>query len=82
MRDYDSWKNGYYEAAYERDPGEEISHECRKKTKQDWCGIQDSFVELVKLIKTNPDQEKMRDYIDWLAGELHVDAKLFNMGLL
>jgi hypothetical protein len=82
MRDYDAWRTGWYDATREIDPGEEVNHICRKKTQNDWDCIQDAFIELVTLLKTNPDQAKINENIDWLAAELHVDTKLFNMGLL
>lgn len=82
FRDYDAWKQGWHDASRERDPGEEVSHVCRAKSQNDWDLIQEAFVDLVKLIKTNPDEGQINNHIDWLAHELRVDAKLFNMGLL
>jgi len=82
MRDYDAWRTGWYDASYEIDPDDEVSHICKKKTVGDWDRIQDAFIDLVTLLKTNPDQEKIKENIDWLASELHVDVRLFNKGLL
>lgn len=83
MRDYDSWKSGWYDASYERDPGEEIAFGCKNKSVNDWGRMQDSFIQLVKqLYMADKNEEEIKRHITWLAEEFHVDGKLFNMGLI
>lgn len=69
MIDYDGWKTGWYEAAYERDPDAEYT---TTKTVNDAKYIREALQAIVDQVygASKLDVARLDDDLHWLASEL------------
>jgi hypothetical protein len=74
-QDYDSWKNGWYSRAKERDPGEEYNP-YQEKTDNNFEYWKDAIESLAKNLYGGQeiDQDGLKKDLSWLCDEFHIKA--------